>query len=210
LWRTLMQLQDNTDALREYDLKQLDPANQALQKEIWALQDQKAAADEAARSTQALADAWKSITDNMLSQVDAIRGSMAQDSVQPYAALQSRFAIATAQARAGDKTAAENLPQYASDLAGVGSDQFASLAQMMQARAQVAESLATTANLLNGAPAGGETPLQAQQRTAERIASLTQEVKTLQGQMAAIQSNTRRTADAVNGNSEQPMVVEVS
>jgi len=48
LERSLLQLQGNTAEIRRRELEQLDPSNRALQQHIWALQDQEAAASEAA------------------------------------------------------------------------------------------------------------------------------------------------------------------
>lgn len=45
---TLLQLQGNTAELRRRELEQLDPSNRAIQLHIWALQDEQAAAQEAA------------------------------------------------------------------------------------------------------------------------------------------------------------------
>lgn len=59
----LLQLQGNTTALRERELEKLDESNRAIQLQIWAIEDQKAASElaaqaaaEAARVEQQLAD----------------------------------------------------------------------------------------------------------------------------------------------------------
>lgn len=46
----LLQLEGNTGALRERELEKLDESNRALQLQIWAMEDQKVAADEAAKA----------------------------------------------------------------------------------------------------------------------------------------------------------------
>ena len=76
LERQLLEVQGNTAALRALDLAQLDESNRALQQQIWALQDQQKAADEAAAAAEKLRSAWESITDSLLSEVARIRGSM--------------------------------------------------------------------------------------------------------------------------------------
>lgn len=57
LLQQLYTLEGDTEALRALQLEALDESNRALQEEIWALQDQQAAADDAAQAAMALADA---------------------------------------------------------------------------------------------------------------------------------------------------------
>jgi phage-related minor tail protein len=54
--RQLLQLQGNTTALRALELAGLDASNRALQEQIFALQDQQAAAEAAAQALQAFRD----------------------------------------------------------------------------------------------------------------------------------------------------------
>lgn len=58
-------LMGNTAALRERELALINPANQAKQKEIWAIEDSKAAAEAAAQAQQQLADAQAQAHDEM-------------------------------------------------------------------------------------------------------------------------------------------------
>ena len=216
----LLQLQDDTAALRARELALLDTSNTALQEQIWALEDQQTAAEEAAQAAEELASAWESITDSLLDQIDQIRGTMAEESVDSVAALQARFAITTAQARAGDQTAAENLAEYAAQLsANISADNTGSQIEMILAQAQIAESLQTTADLLNG---GTINPLIAPLPTvdsnaavAQAVTDLSAEIVILHQRLSEIQTNTRRTAEAarrtaraVNGNPDQPIPVE--
>lgn len=57
----ILQLQGNTAALRERELAVLDPANRELQRMVYALQDQQAAAQAAAQAAQEQAQAQASI-----------------------------------------------------------------------------------------------------------------------------------------------------
>ncbi len=109
LQKTLWGLQGNTAALRALELSKLDPANRALQQQIWALQDQAAAADEATRAAEALKSAWQNIADSLFEEARRARGLLTPQSREGLAQLQSQFAILNAQARAGSQGAAGQL-----------------------------------------------------------------------------------------------------
>jgi len=118
-----------------------DAATQALIRRVYALQDEKTATDAATQSANAsiaAGDAWmaaqiqasvqadqaakaardswaqtaKSIEDSMA----ALRGELVGTSGQSFASVQSQFAIATAQAKAGDQKAADSLPALVKSL----------------------------------------------------------------------------------------------
>ena len=109
LERQLLELQGNTAALRALDLAQLDESNRALQEQIWALQDQQKAADEAAAAAEKLRSARTQITDGLLAEVARIRGSM-DGGAKTYAQALSEFNAATLAVRRGDQEAAKSLP----------------------------------------------------------------------------------------------------
>jgi polyhydroxyalkanoate synthesis regulator phasin len=58
----LLRARGDTAALRQRELDALDPANRALQLQVYALQDQTAAADAAADATARMADSWANLT----------------------------------------------------------------------------------------------------------------------------------------------------
>jgi tape measure domain-containing protein len=123
LQKQLWQALGDEASLRAQVLAELDPSNRALQQQIWALEDQKTAAEEAARAqeeaanaAEQLASAWKNIADGLLSEAQRIRGVMAESAGDSLATLQAQFALTTAQARAGDQTAAGNLAEIARSL----------------------------------------------------------------------------------------------
>lgn len=156
----------------------------------------KATAD-AATAADHLKSAWAGITETMLKEVDRIRGVVAASSTDSLAALQSRFAIATAQARAGDQTAAGNLAGYGGQLSDSISVNAGSRAELIRMQAQVAQSLQDTAVVL-GAPMAPilQPPVINTDKLEASIASLSAEIVSLKGQLSAIQSNTNRTATA--------------
>lgn len=149
LERQLLEVQGNTAALRALDLAQLDESNRALQQQIWALQDQQKAADEAAAAAEQLRSAWESITDSLLSEVARIRGSMGTGT-KTYAQVLSEFNAATLAARAGDQEAAKSLPGLSQSLLTVAADAAASVQELARIQGQTAASLEQTVAIING------------------------------------------------------------
>lgn len=149
LERQLLEVQGNTAALRALDLAQLDESNRALQQQIWALQDQQKAADEAAAASEKLRSTWESITDSLLSEVARIRGSMGSGT-KTYAQALSQFNAATLSARAGDQEAAKSLPGLSQSLLTVAADAATSAQELARIQGQTASSLEQTIAIING------------------------------------------------------------
>lgn len=149
LERQLLEVQGNTAALRALDLAQLDESNRALQQQIWALQDQQKAADEAAAAAEKLRSAWESITDSLLSEVARIRGSMGSGT-KTYAQVLSDFNAATLAARAGDQEAAKSLPGLSQSLLTAAADAATSAQELARIQGQTAASLEQTVAIING------------------------------------------------------------
>lgn len=159
----LLQEEGKTDELRKRELDKLDPSNQELQKRIWALQDEKAAtaakvaadqkaadeaskaAEQAASAAKAVKDAWQSITNTIMDEVKRIRGLVDESSGTSFAEAQSRFAITTAQARAGDQEAAKLLPSLSQALLTLAEKNAQTAEELSYIRAMTANSLAQTA-----------------------------------------------------------------
>jgi hypothetical protein len=149
LQKQLWELLGDEASLRAQVLAELDPSNRALQEQIWALQDQKKAADEATAAAEQLASAWKNIADGLISEAQRIRGVMADSAGDSLALLQAQFALTTAQARAGDQTAAGNLADLARSLETAALAQSATLADALLAQARIASSLEATAGIVS-------------------------------------------------------------
>ena len=148
LERQLLELQGNTAALRALDLAQLDESNRALQEQIWALQDQQKAADEAAAAAEKLRSAWTQITDSLLAEVARIRGSM-DGGTKTYAQAMSEFNAATLAARAGDQEAAKSLPGLSQTLLNAAADAATSAQDLARIQGQTAASLEQTVAIIN-------------------------------------------------------------
>ncbi|KPH62993.1 hypothetical protein [Novosphingobium sp. ST904] len=107
-WR-LLELQGDTTALRALDLDQLDASNRALQQQIWALEDQRQAAEAAASAAEKLRSAWAAITEALIAEIERIRGVMGTKTGS-YAEALAKFNNASMLARSGDQEAAKSLP----------------------------------------------------------------------------------------------------
>jgi len=161
----LLQVQGNTAELRARELTLLDASNQPLQKQIWALEDKafadaaaaqaaiesarvnQQAAQEAARASQQIKDAWQSVTDSIFSEVARIRGLLGTTGT---AGAESRFAIATAQARAGDQEAAKLLPALSRAVLDLAQANAVTSLDLARVQARTAGSLETTGLTLAG------------------------------------------------------------
>jgi len=169
LQKQLWQAQGNTAAWRAAELAALDPANRALQEQIWLLQDQQAAASE-------WASTWKGITDGLREQARQLRGDIAGQN--DYARLQAQFALDTAAARAGDAGAAGRLSGLSADVLASYTGQAASSLDVARLSASLATSLEATAGVIDaGAP---------RDATADEIRGLREEQRVQSATMARL------------------------
>lgn len=143
-----------TEGLGADDAARLTAAqnyNYALEDQIAALQSAKTAAEESARAADQLRSAWQSVTDSIFGEVKRIRDLMGAGSAQSYAGAQSAFAIASAQARAGDQDAAKLLPSLSQTMLTLAEAQATSLVELRRIQGQTAGSLSSTSTLLSQA-----------------------------------------------------------
>ena len=163
----LLEVQGNTAALRARELKLLDTSNKALQGQIWALQDKIAAdalfaqsvedemraaaesADAQLRAAEQIKNAWLSVTEALVQEVNRIRG-LSGATPQSLAAAQAQFAVLTAQARSGNVDAAKMLPGMSQSILGMVSDRATSSLDVARARGRIAASLDTLADVAAG------------------------------------------------------------
>ena len=155
LTKRLLQLQGNTAALREMELAELDASNRALQEQIWALEDQQAALSSVSSATEtvtnqadALVAAWQSVGDSIAEEVRRIRGLVGGESQASLASLQAQFAVATAQARAGDQEAAKGLPALSQAVLQMAEATAANAVDLRRLQGSVAASLEGTLGVL--------------------------------------------------------------
>jgi phage-related minor tail protein len=247
LERELYQAQGDTAKLRELELAALDPANRALKQQIFDLQD-KAVADQAAaaaakafgdaqvqavlNSQKAAADlkaAWQGITDSIFDEVARIRGLSSDGGALSLSDAQTKFAIATAQARAGDQDAAKLLPTLSKTLLDLAAQNAVSMVELRRIQSFTAVSLQQTGAGL-GAGLGLNVPIQPVNNSAlmarlaspadnnaslvaavERLTAENSEMrKDLNAALYAIARNTLNTADHLDDalNGEKPITTK--
>lgn len=95
-----------------------------------------------------LVNALQSLVDAIIKEVQRIRGVIDETSgLDGFASAQGKFAIATAQARAGDQDALAMLPQLSQNLLTMAENNAKTLVELQMLRMQTAQSLMDTATL---------------------------------------------------------------
>lgn len=199
--------------------------NAALRKQIDAVKEARAA--------------WSGLTDSIVGEVQRLRSQMGEDDPRALAQLQSQFAIATARARAGDQTAAGELPALSQAIERLAETNAVSQVDADFIRAQLAGSLSQTAALLAAqygvqasalasvtVPAS-QAPVQPVQQFSaplfgaiptlrvetanleQRLVEIKQQLDSMRQQLLEANGQLVRTANAVNGAPEAPVPVEI-
>jgi hypothetical protein len=220
LWRQYLTAIGDTVALRKLDLAAINPANRALQEQVWALQDQKAAADQAAQAAQTLASAWAGITTSLTDEVKRIRGLMTGGAATTLEVLQAQFAIATGQARAGDQAAAQSLTSLSQSLLQAGAAQATSLVELQRMQALTANSLELTASLVGSTATTGAASAAAASAIGAQVISITPSVSsaastsapayTLADMVADLRAELASLREEVRGRREEAMANEAA
>lgn len=140
LQQKLLELQGNTVAIRAAELAKLDPSNRALQQQIYDLTDAQAAA----KTAQDLADAWKSVGDSILDEINRIRGLGDATGTGSFATLMGQFNAANAAAQGGDMDAAKSLPGLSKSLLDAAAKAATSRQELDRVQAQTAAMLEAT------------------------------------------------------------------
>jgi FtsZ-binding cell division protein ZapB len=135
-WQDQLDILTGKETERSIALRDAGAAStRALMRQVYAAQDLKTATEE-------LANAWKGVSDSIAEEIKRIRGLV--DAPQTYAQAQAAFAIATAQARAGDLDVAKTLPGLSQALLELVGDNSASAFDVRVAQAKTANSLELT------------------------------------------------------------------
>jgi len=156
LERRLLELQGDTTALRALDLAQLDASNRALQQQIWALEDQRQAAEAAASAAEKLRSAWAAITDALIAEIERIRGVMGTKAGS-YAEALAKFNNASMLARGGDLEAAKSLPGLSQALLSQAAETARSSEDLARLQGLTATSLEQTLAIITQAAGSGTT-----------------------------------------------------
>jgi hypothetical protein len=156
----LLNLQGDTTQLRQRELDLIAPANRALKQQIYDLQDQAKAAEQAQKAAdvasqaaqqaqqaaQQITAAWQSVTNSLFDEVTRARGLITGNSAQSLAGAQAQFSITNAQALSGDQEAAKLLPKLSQALLAIAEQQAPTLEALNRIRASTAGTLESTAN----------------------------------------------------------------
>lgn len=154
LERRLLELQGDAAALRALDLAQLDASNRALQQQIWALEDQRQAAEAAASAAEKLRSAWAAITDALIAEIERIRGVMGTKTGS-YAEALAKFNNASVLARGGDQEAAKALPGLSQALLSQAAETARSSEDLARLQGLTAASLEQTLAIISQAAGSG-------------------------------------------------------
>jgi hypothetical protein len=148
----LLQLQGNTTALRARELASIDESNQALLRQIWALEDARAAADEMVRSLTSMRDMLRNAADSLIGPGGG----------QSAAAGRSFISAALAAARAtGSLPDQDDLAAaIAAATAGVNSAGYATRLEAERARLSLALDLQALADIADDQLAAVDTSTQ--------------------------------------------------
>jgi len=115
-------------------------------RQIRGLSSSMSGAGNAARSARL---AWRALTDSIIEEIRRLRGEIVGDGAPGLAFAQSQFAIATAQARAGDRDAAGRLPELSRQVQDLLRLNSGTLSEFMQGQSTLLASLTETAQFLN-------------------------------------------------------------
>lgn len=123
----------------------------AIQNVTSAYDSSAKAADSAADAAKKLADQWRKTIDSLLGEMNRLRGELlggSQDQGTAY--YEAMFAIKTAQARAGDQDAADELPSIIRNLESLAKANASSQADVYLKQAEWLASLTDTRDYLAG------------------------------------------------------------
>lgn len=171
----LLTVMENTAELRRRELEQLDPSNRALQMRIWALEDEQAAAELAAREAEEAARADRAgrsaaakaaedaankmkrlreevgrVSDTLLEFVADLRGELAGGANQSASFLMNEFRSVASTASTGNLDAAQLLPQMGRDLIEAARRESTSAFDLNKTISFVANMTEDVARLLGG------------------------------------------------------------
>jgi|GEM_PF-4510006 len=138
-YATLLQVAPQYAVAASYAEQQAQAASDAANESAQAAVREAEARVEEARRVR---EAWAGVGASLLDEVNRIRGEMANDPLGDFATL-------TAQARAGDMSAAQQLPEAARTLIDAARRTSASDVDFARAQAQVAASLGETAGFVD-------------------------------------------------------------
>ena len=156
---------------------------------------------------------WTSLTGSIFDEVQRIRGVMVGTGATGFANVQAQFAMATAQARAGDQGAAAMLPKLSQSLIELAQSQATSAADLQRVQGRTAASLYETGVSTSARYGIPLPPSQSSSAGQGDLASvlnkLTSRIEEQDVAMGKIASNTQRFADTLDVLTEGGTVMRV-
>jgi hypothetical protein len=147
-------------------------AQRALLQQLYAIEDANAAQDKlteaqeaAATAAEQLRQAWESVSDSLVDEVNRIRGLTGGDDAASFATLQGRFNEAVLAARGGDQEAAAKLAELSQSLLDVAGNVATSRQELERIKAETAASLEGVIDATKGY-AGGSSSASSASATA--------------------------------------------
>lgn len=211
LQRQLLELRGDTAAIRALELAKLDASNRELQQQIWSVQD----AQTAAKAADELRQAWVSVGDSIMDEVNRIRGISGVEA-GGFASILGRFNAASDAARFGDIEAAKTLPGLSQALLTAAAEQATSRQELARIQAQTAASLEATNAAISGrsglasvtasqAAGYSETASAAQSRTTPSAANdgVAEEVRALRKEVAGMRADSNAALATVAGSTSR-------
>lgn len=207
-------------------------AQRALLQQLYAIEDANAAQDKltqaqeaAATAAEQLRQAWESVSDSLVDEVNRIRGLTGGDDAVSFATLQGRFNEAVLAARGGDQEAAAKLADLSQSLLDVAGNVATSRQELERIKAETAASLEGVIDATKGYAGGSSSASSvsatastaidaASAATASTSASgastdLAAEVRSLRAEVAGLRkdNNTGQSA-IINGVNRGAQVLE--
>jgi hypothetical protein len=186
----------------------VDVSTEAGQKLLGQLLPLSGAFAEAMDGAGGLTGALGQLGAGLADEIKRIRGLMSTGSgTQSLGALQSQFAIATAQARAGDQAAVDALPEISRAMLDLAAKTASSRAELVRLQQQTADSLLATLAAVNPAAAAEIPRFAAGGMHTGGLAVVGERGPELAAMGAARVYTARQTADIMGGASETAAAV---
>nr|WP_086491273.1 hypothetical protein [Novosphingobium panipatense] len=139
-------------------------AQRALLQQLYAIEDANAAQDKltqaqeaAATAAEQLRQAWESVSDSLVDEVNRIRGLTGGSDAASFATLQGQFNAAVLAARGGDQEAAAKLADLSQSLLEVAGNVATSRQELERIKAETAASLEGVIDATKGYAGGSST-----------------------------------------------------
>lgn len=221
-------LPSSRDAFKELVKSAINAGNPQLLASLLGLQD---AFTTLTEPVEELKNKFKELSDSLLEEVNRLRGAVISDISLSggVSGLSAEFAILTAQAKSGNISALEKLPEYSQAIEQAVAASAVNASDVAYARAWLAESLGTTRNVLTGiepsiaagstftqdvatpSTVNGATALNASASSqADLIAALVAEVQGLRAEVRADVAANNKTAKILERANQDGETISVS